>query len=281
VRKSNSHFFSKTECQRALVAAGFSLKRGKQGDTSGSIRLWFDGQWLQLVSESALNVSDPLVALMGDPGLWKFVTNKKGHLLKVFEFPLDIVSERCPDPEESSDVAKSSLATIFQWARDTLNGQRLNGWHRPAGQELMELLAPRNLTVQCGRFARQAELICKPKRLALRLPLIFCVSDDLPDIHYAWLRKLLIDAQDRWKLVRIGFRDDSSKTAVQAEVDLTGAPHSVLAGLLSVASAALRAVATWVIPSAEFLAEQTTDIWALKVHGDDSVECHTKKKGGD
>jgi hypothetical protein len=145
----------------------------------------------------------------------------------------------------------------------------------------MNLLSPEGLTVQCGPFARQGELICTPKRLALRVPLIFNVCDDLAESHYYWLRNLLIDAQNRWKMVRIGFRYGSSETSVQAEVDLSGAPLSVLSGLFTIALSALHAVAAWVVPSAEFLVEHTADIWALSEPIKVNTEQYIKMKGGE
>jgi hypothetical protein len=146
---------------------------------------------------------------------------------------------------------------------------------------MMASLDPKSLTAQCGPHARQGELVCRPKRLALRFPLVFDVPADLPDTHYFWLRNLLIDAQNRWKLVRIGFRYEPSATSVQAEVDLSGAPHSVLDGLLTVALSALHGVVAWVVPPAEFLVARASGIWALNVVNDVNIECRKQAKGGD
>jgi hypothetical protein len=281
VLRSNSHFFSKNTCERELVAAGFVLKQANQRDSLESIEFAFDDQWIRLISNSSLNVSDPLNTLMGEPGLWKLISYKNRKPWKVFEFPSVILTENNSDFETVVEEAKSPLSATLRWARDTLNGERFNSWSSPPKPDMLDLISPDSLTVQCGRYARQGELICNPKRLALRFPLIFHVPDDLPDSSAYWLRNLLIDAQNRWKLVRIGFRDKSSATTVQAEVDLTGAPHSVLAGLMTVALSSLHAVATWVIPSAEFLAEQTADLWALNVHTGINAEGYITTKGGE
>ena len=260
---SNPHFFSKDKWKRELVAAGFSFDCRNQRITRNGIRLTFDDQWIQLRSNLPLNISDPLNALMGESGIWKLITDKDRQPRKVFEFPLFITTENIPDFEALDEEVQSPLAAVLKWAGDTLNGKQLNGWRCPSEEDMMNLLSPTGLTVQCGTYARQGELICQPKCLALRLPLIFNVCDNLPESHYYWLRNLLIDDQNRWKMIRIGFRRESSSTSVQAEVDLSGAPHSVLSGLLTVALAALHAVAAWVVPSAEFLVEHAADIWAL------------------
>jgi hypothetical protein len=277
----NPDFFSKDKWKRELVAAGFSFDRQNQRNTRNGIRLAFDDQWIQLRSTSPLNISDPLNALMGEPGIWKLIAFKDRQPWKVLEFPLFITAENNPDFEALCEAAQSPLAATLKWAWDTLNGKPLNGWCCPSKENLMNLLSPEGLTVQCGPYARQGELICTPKRLALRFPLIFNVCDDLPESHYYWLRNLLIDAQNRWKMVRIGFRHESSATSVQSEVDLSGAPLSVLAGLFTVSLSALHAVAAWVVPSAEFLVEHTADIWALSVPNDVDVEQYMKMKGGE
>jgi hypothetical protein len=216
---------------------------------------------------------------MGKPGIWKLIAYNDCQPRKVFEFPLFIVTESNPDFEAPGDEGQSPLAATLKWARDTLNGKQLNGWRSPSELDLMNLLSTEGLTVQCGPYARQGELICTPKRLALRFPLIFNVCDDLPESNYYWLRKLLIDAQNRWKMVRIGYRLESSAASVQAEVDLSGAPRSVLSGLFIVALSALHAVAAWVVPAAEFLVEHTADIWALSVPNDVNMVTRSEVQG--
>ena len=94
-------------------------------------------------------------------------------------------------------------------------------------------------------------------------------------------RDLLVDAQNRWKMVRIGFRREPSATSVQAEVDLSGAPHSVLSGLFTVALSALHAVAAWVVPTAEFLVDHTAELWALSDPIEVNAEQSMKMKGGE
>jgi len=281
VQTFDPNFFSKIPSKRELVAAGFSLTGANRTNNPKGIGFTCCDQWIQIISKSPLNVPDPLNALLGAPGLWKIVTDEVHRPWKIFEFPQVVVAENNPAWQPSNEAVKSSLPTALQWAGDTLVGERINGWRCPPKQEIMALLDPGSLTAHCGLHARQGELVCSSKRLALWFPLIFHVSDNLPDTHYFWLRNLLIDAQNRWKLVRIGLRNESSAATVRAEVDLTGAPPSMLDGLLTVAVAALHAVVAWVVPPAEFLIEQPSGIWALKVHSDVNIECRRQKKGGD
>ena len=277
--KSKSNYFSVNQFKSVLVETGFSLNPGSEGDTSNPIRTAFDDQWIELISNLSPNISDPLDALIGRPGLWKLVTDRDDQLWKIFELPNAIVTENHPDCETLFEEATSPFPAVLQWAKDTINGQQPLGWRCPSKRSIRELYSDGSLTVHCGPFARQGELVCTAKRLALRFPLIIHLSDDLPKSSYDWLRTLLIDAQNRWRLVRIGLRSASTVPSVQAEVDLTGAPRSVLPGLMTVALSALHALATWVIPAAEFLVAQTTDLWALAEHN--QVGSPMKMKGGD
>jgi hypothetical protein len=281
VRKIDPNFCSKIQCERDLVAAGFSLTRANRTSNSEDIKFTFCDQWIQITSRSSLNIPDPLNALMGEPGLWKIVTEKDGQPRKIFEFPIAMVAENNPECGLSIKAAKPSLTRALGWARRTLVGERTNDWRSPPKQELLKLLDPQSLTTHSSLHARQGELVCQPNRLALRFPILFNVPNDLPQTHYFWLRNLLIDAQNRWKMVRVGFRNESSATSVQAEVDLSGVPHSVLEDLLTVALAALQALVAWVVPSAEFLVKQASGIWALSLHDDLEIECGKQKKGGD
>lgn len=281
MQKFDPNFYSRIQWKRELVAAGFSLTKANRTSNPEGIRFTFCDQWIQIISKLSLNIPDPLNELTGEPGLWKIVTDKDCQPRKIFEFPISIVAENNPDCGPSIKAGKSSLPKALRWARKTLVGERINGWRSPPKREIMALLDPQSLTAHCGLYARQGELVYRPNRLALRFPVLFNVSNDLPHTHYFWLRNLLIDAQNRWKMVRIGFCSESSATSVQAEVDLTGVPYNVLDDLLSVAIAALQALVAWVVPSAEFLVGQAPCIWALSLHDDLYIECGKQKKGGD
>ncbi len=259
----NPHLFTRTQWEKAVVAVGFSLDYRNASISRNGIGLAVDDRWLQLKSDSALNISDPLNAVNGEPGIWKLIADKDRQIRRVFEFPLFIITETNTDFRATSGEIPRAFLEALKWARDTLFDTRLIGWDSPSEQDMMKLLPLSGLTLQCGPYVRQGELICKPDRLLLRFPLILNLSNDLPESHFFWLRKVLMDAQNRWKMVRIVFRHDTSATSVQAEVDLSGAPRSVLAGIVTVAISALHAAAAWVVPSAEFLIGNKADIWAL------------------
>jgi hypothetical protein len=259
----NPHLFTKTQWEKAVVAAGFSLDHRNASISRNGIGLTVDNHWLQLKSDPAPNIADPLNAVNGEPGIWKLIADKDRQIRKVFEFPLFIITETNTDFGATSKEMPRPLSEALKWARVTLSDTRRIGWDGPSEQDIVNLLPRTGLTAQCGPYVRQGNLICKPDRLLLCFPLILNLSNDLPESHYFWLRKVLIDAQNRWKMVRVVFRHNTSATSVQAEVDLSGAPRSVLAGLVTVAISALHAVAAWVVPSAEFLIGNKADIWAL------------------
>jgi hypothetical protein len=281
VQSFDLNSLSKRQCQKHLAAAGFSFAHAKRINDPNRIRFTFCDQWMLIESRSPIAIRDPLAGLMGEPGLWKVVADGDRQLRKIFELPLNILAENYPIGEPSNEAAKSSLAAALQWAKDTLKKERTDDWRPSPKREILELLDPKSLTAHCGTHTRQGEVICRPQRLALRFPLIFQVADDLPDTHRFWLRHLLIDAQNRWKLVRIGFRNKNSVTSVQAEIDLTGAPPSLLNGLVKVALAALHAVVAWVVPSADFLVKQASGVWALNVPNDVKINSRMQEKGGD
>ena len=132
--------------------------------------------------------------------------------------------------------------------------------------------------MKCGVHARQGELICEPGRLALKMPIVFSLPDELSESRDYWLRRLLIEAQDQWKMVCVGF-NDSHSGSVQAEVDLTGAPQTILADLVKIALTALHAAVAWVLPSAMFLVDGTNDWPALKVQtGVEQIQEITNKR---
>ena len=77
----------------------------------------------------------------------------------------------------------------------------------------------------------------EPERLALRFGELVSVPANLPKRRADWLREVCLDAQDRWRLVRMEL--DEERAAVRAEVDLSGVPVDWAQGLFEVALAAL------------------------------------------
>ena len=99
-------------------------------------------------------------------------------------------------------------------------------------------------------------------RLAFDFPIVPKIPPDLSAARKEWLRELLTDGQDRWRLVRIGLAGDSE---VHAEVDLTGAPHEALEELVRVGVDALRLVVSSLVEPADFLVNGADDCRAVEI----------------
>ena len=119
------------------------------------------------------------------------------------------------------------------------------------------------LTVCCGHHARQGELAVGEGRLALRMPVVTRVPAGLSESRMSWLRQVLLDAQDRWRLVRLGLVGDVGDASVEAEVDLTGVPASLLEALVPLAASALRCAVSWVVEPCVFIAHAAQEPRAL------------------
>ena len=201
-------------------------------------------------------------AQLGDPGLWReqgtlavSVGGKKTR--RVFELPPWLMGK---GPWLVPDVEPGALRReVLRWAITTAAGSRVEGWSPPAAKEVKAWLPKQGLTVQAHALARQGKLIHEPHRLAV----VFVLAPAAPQLdadRRYWLHELLTDAQARWRLARIGLTDDG---AVQAEVDLTGAPHAALEPLFRMALDALRWVVGWLLESVQWLVQGTAACRAL------------------
>ena len=170
---------------------------------------------------------------------------------RVFELPPWLMGR---GPWLVPDVEPEALQyDVLSWAITTAAGRGVAGWSPPALDEVKAWLPGQGLTVQAGALARQGKLIHEPDRLALAFDLAPAVPQLDADRRH-WLREVLTDAQARWRLARIGLTDDG---ALQAEVDLTGAPHTALEPLFRMALEALRWVVGWLLESVHFLVQGT------------------------
>jgi len=120
------------------------------------------------------------------------------------------------------------------------------------------------LTVQAGHLLRQCELIHRPDRLALTCPILTHIPADLPAARRTWLHEVLSDAQNRWRMVRLGLVGNGEE-AVLAEVDFSGCPSAVLEHLFPTGLGALCWVVAWLVNSVDFLADVTQASGALEV----------------
>lgn len=121
------------------------------------------------------------------------------------------------------------------------------------------------LTVQQGKRLRQGTLDCSDERLALSFPVLDSIPPDLAGTRFQWLGEVLADAQDTWRMVRIGLAEEGEgRRTARAEVDMTGAPPVLLEGLCRSALAGLRWVVQWLLDPAELLADTTCRCEALE-----------------
>ncbi len=113
-----------------------------------------------------------------------------------------------------------------------------------------------------GAIARQGALVLDDDRLMFRFPVVHKIPQSLSAARKTWLRELLVDAQNRWRLVRIGM---NGRSEVQAQVDLTGAPHHALEELVLIGTDALRLVVSSLVEPADFLVNGAQDCRAVEV----------------
>jgi hypothetical protein len=242
-----------------LSGAGFSRARpGDEYRCNGAVYR-VEGRWSALRSAQPVPAADPLVDQLGKPGLWKWARDANGAgAVRVFDLP-PLASG--PDAEDEG----SPLSACLEWALGTAHGRVPDGWQPPPRVQVDGWAPPAALTVHAGTLVRQATVVHGPGRLALTCPVLTRVPEGLPPARRAWLRELLIEAQDRWRMVRVGFGGEASAPAVLAEVDLSGSPPEVAECLFGAGLTALRWVVEWLARPADFLADAARPSRALEV----------------
>ena len=186
-------------------------------------------------------------------------------MCRLFELPLLVVVEA----EETQEICLNQGISLFQtllvWAMGTLDNSRARCRNSKSFEEVKAFFPNRTFTIQCGAHARQGELICDFDRLAFRFPIISNIPDDLSETRRYWLRRVLTEAQNRWRMVRLSLVRELTGSSVHAEVDLTITPTEAFPGLAATAMAALHGVVEWVVPSVVFLANGQNECRALEV----------------
>jgi hypothetical protein len=155
------------------------------------------------------------------------------------------------------------MRACVQWALATESGEAPAGWQPPPREEIESWVPADRLTVQAGPLVRQGQLVCAPERLALRFALVHSIPAGLPEARREWLEEALAEAQDRWRLVRVGLTADGA--AALAEVDFTGCPRAALEVLFPTGLDALRWVVAGLVNVADFLADAGASCRALEV----------------
>ena len=219
-------------------------------------------------STTSPDVVDPLRGQLGRPGLWKRVeiAEDSGDVRCRFELPPAILDRSDGDEEEGAEPFAAAMA----WAIETARGEVPADWTQPSAEDIG--MEKDEFVVQHGRFVRQGRLVRGEGLLALRVPILKRSADveDRPvfdpqasDPRSAWLRRLLVDGQNRWRMVRVGL--DSPEALVLAEIDLSGAPHSVAGILVRASLGVLRGIVTWLVAPVDLLADRALAREALQV----------------
>ena len=218
-------------------------------------------RWL-VFATSAKSSVDPLRDSLGKPGLWKPHT---AGATREFHLPLAVLG-----PGGLNEAGAGVLRACTDWAMHAARGKLPDGWTSPPRDALEKSLPDGGLTVESGPLVRQGQLIRADDRLALSFPIVPAVSATLPESRRAWLERLMLDALARWRLVRVGWRGAAERPALEAEVDLSGAPHDVLEILMPIALDALRWVVEWLLWPANLLADIRVEcrLWDVFRGGD-------------
>ena len=245
---------SPRELQTALEASGYRRARRGKGYRRNGLCVTFDQRWVT-VGAKAEPEADVLEGQRGRPGLWKTVTRQRPkRARREFHLPLSMILDGdawADDGEEATDPLRACL----DWAAATAGGDVPPGWNSPPREEVESWIPRRGLVIQSGPLLRQGSLIHAPNRLGLSFPIADELSEAISPARRQWLRRVLADAENRWRMVRIGMDAGEGEPAVCAEVDLTGAPHFVLEGLLRVGLDALKWVVLWSLWSVVFLCD--------------------------
>ena len=247
------------DLEATLAGLGFRRTLRANRYASKQLTLEIDGRWATVTTWGGLENQDPLTEFVGRPGLWKPSVAPDG-MARAFDLWLDVPANTEADACGPEDRTDSALESMLNWALETADGQVPRGW-LPEGEssrsELERFIPEGGLTVQAGPFVRQGELICDSSRLAISIPVLDHVPEDLGASRVGWLRALLIDALDRWRMVRVGFAG-KQQAQVVAEVDLTGAPQPLIPDLLRIGLDALRWFVQWLVKPAVLVSDPGT-----------------------
>jgi len=239
--------------EEALGELGFVREGGAY--RLDRIRLTADGHWLTLETEGAGGSNDPLDC-SGLVGLWKPAGEGDG-LRRRFELPFSAIGGGRPGP---SGETGSDLAEAVQWALATVDGDVPSGWAPPSPRQPHLIDGDLVITAEQGRLVRRGRASLGPDKLVLRVPIVARAAADLDEARRAWLRELLVDAQGRWRMVRIHMSE-----GVTAEIDLTGAPHQLVETLVEAGRAILRGVGQWLVGPADLIADDSIVSKALQI----------------
>ena len=234
------------------------MKLAQLGLERSDLELVVAGHWVTVRTTAPQAGLDPLQSHVGRPGLWKVVADRADGLVRC-EF--DLLAALVDGSDVDADGGEALLADCLRWAAQTADGRRADGWEPPPRAEVESWIPAGGLSLQCGRFVRQGTLHHGPGRLALQFPVVLSVPETLSPPRRAWLRRMLLAAQLQWRMVRLEQPDGGAANAV---VDLSGAPHAALPGLIETGLECLRCVVRWLEP-ADFVVDAAVASCAIEV----------------
>ncbi len=244
----------------SLETAGFARLAGGRRYRAPAGVLTLANGWGTLAAPARAPRPDPLGGPLGAPGLWRLAGDDRSSVRRVFEIPPGVFTD--PGGAGANGSIDDALVELLRWAIATVDGKLPAGWVPPARTQIDEWSRDVGMTVHAGSSLRQGLIVHEPERLALCFPLTPAPGANLGPARRTWLRELLIDAQNRWRLVRIG---ETAIGAFQAEIDLSGAPAALTEKLVRIGLDTLRWVVGWLIRSLDFLADPTAACRALEV----------------
>ncbi|MBP7933141.1 MAG: hypothetical protein KA354_00720 [Phycisphaerae bacterium] len=226
------------------------------------LHLCLDGMWATLVSRGCSQVGDVLEPT-SPPGPWKLICEGEAARL-IADIPLPDLSAAGVLGGADAEYLK---ATVL-WALETAKNERPGARWLPPPLEVVQGWMPKDaLTVCCDGHVCQGEIVhtVDRGRLALRFEILRIIPDDLSENRRRWLRHFLVDAQTRYRLVRIHW-GLSTAPACYAEVDLTRAEHDLLEAFLLIRSlTCLRRVVANIVPVATLIADARVRSEALEL----------------
>lgn len=244
-----------------LTRQGFERCEDGYRRPGGNLLFTSSGTWSS-ISLPWEKGGDPL-GVLGHPGPWKHIRSGDGgrFVFALPRFVMDEGSQMDPDDdgpdaaecEKEVPAAATCLESCIAFAVATAHGVAPAGWEPPDLATIDSWTRETGLTVQRESVVRQVEVIREPGRFALQVPLVPAIPENLPERRERWLRKLLIDCQDCWHLVRLGMTQESGQSAAIAEVDLTGVPRAISRRLFLASLDSLKAVVASLVETANFL----------------------------
>jgi hypothetical protein len=254
---------------RQIAALGFECQEGVYRLDGMSLEIRRGWPTLTVVRPDAR--ADPLQGHLGRPGLWKSVaagplTGRRALVRRVWELPPSVLQTAWEDPAggDGEEEPPSAFLAALSWALATVDGKAPSGWEAPPRDEVEAAIPAGSLTARQGAVLCQGSLVYTPERLALVFPVVRRIPADLPAVRRKWLEAVIVDTQERWRLVRLGVAKMDGGSSMQAEVDLTGAPRPLLEGLTKSSLAALQCVVRWLLRTADFLVDTGVACQALE-----------------